>query len=458
MPDDAGAPGPNIMIITCHDIGDYFGCYGTPVPTPNIDSLASDGILFERHFSTATVCSPSRGSIMTGCYPHTNGLTGLVHRGHALNTQSYLTLPTLLSQHGYQTHLFGLQHEHWDPHQLGYEHVHEGASRHVDDVVPMFTEWLRGQGAVKGPFLAALGFIETHRNGMAPSGFTYKSYEPADPASVQVPLFLADIPAVRRELAAFYGAISLVDKEIGEMLRALDDKGLSENTLVIFTSDHGASFLHSKGTLYDGGTKVGLVMRWPGKLARGRRVASLTSHIDILPSICELLRLEVPHYVQGQSFVPQMMGEQDEGREMVFAGHAYASRMARSQRFKYIRHRVRMCLFDVGMREAVLCPAGPWENQEVLDHYSARRRTEELYDLESDPAELYNVADDPAYAEALQEMRAGLDAHLDQTDDHFRSLYVPDGLQPSEAGWELVRLAKTRDDPNIEALVALGEA
>ena len=101
---------PNIILITPHDLGDYLGCYGTPVPTPHTDSLARDGVLFRNHFSCGTVCSPSRGGIIPGCYPHTNGLMGLVHSGWELDVATCPPIMQLLSDAGYQTHLFVFQH------------------------------------------------------------------------------------------------------------------------------------------------------------------------------------------------------------------------------------------------------------------------------------------------------------------------------------------------------------
>jgi len=458
MPPRASSRRPNIVIITCHDIGDYLHCYGTPVPTPHVDALAHEGVLFGQHFSTATVCSPSRGSIVTGCYPATNGLTGNVHRGDELDLDHYPTLAMQLRERGYETHLFGFQHEHWDPTRLGYQVVHSGRSRHVDDVAPLFAEWLAARPAGAGPFLAGMGFTETHRMGMNPSGFKYPAYEPSDPKDVAVRPYLPDIPAVRQELADFYGAVKLVDAGVGQVLWALDRAGLRERTLIIFTSDHGASFLHSKATLYDGGIRVGLLMCWPGVLPTGHRVESLTSHVDILPTIFDLCGWRVPAHVQGQSCADAARGEaKHSGRLRVYAGRGYDGRMVRSQEFKYIRHLTSRCIFDVGMREIVLCPAGVWQNQEVFEHYSARRNREELFDLRHDPAELHNLVEDARYRSVLEEMRTALDTHLEETGDHFRTLGVPTAFDPPASGWELVREARRDGDPNLAAIVALGE-
>jgi len=428
---------PNVVIITCHDLGDYLRCYGTPVRTPNLDAVAAQGAVFANHFSSGSVCSPSRGSIMTGCYPHTNGLMGLVHRGWELDVERCPPLPVLLGEAGYETHLFGFQHEHWDAARLGYQHLHPAPHNHCEEVTPVFTEWLRSSAAASRPFAASVGFSETHRMGLKPSHFKRDVYEPADPAEVRVPPYLPDIPEVRRDLADFYGAINLVDKMVGRILEALDRAGLARDTLLIFTTDHGASFMHSKATLYDGGTKVALLMRWPGSIAAGLRCPNLTSHVDVLPTLLELLGLPVPDHVEGRSFAAAARGNSTDARPYVFAEKNYTNyydptRMARSHDLKYIRKGLRTCIFDFVIPELELCPSSFRSNRKVFEFYSAKRCNEELYDLRTDPGEMSNLAEEPAYEEALRQMRAALDAHLEATDDPFRNLRN-DILMPQEA-------------------------
>ena len=262
---------PNILLITCHDLGDYLGCYGTPIGTPNIDSLSRNGIQLCNHFSTAPICSPARGSILTGCYPHTNGLMGLVHRGWDLNVGQYPTIPSILRNNGWNTALFGFQHESIEPKTLGYEEVFAGKDTHCENVVPLFEKWVRERKTTT-PFYAAMGFKEVHRMGMNPSHFRMDGYPYADPSEVAVPPCMPDIPATRQDLAEFYGAIRYMDHWVGRVLDALNSAGLRENTAVIFTTDHGASFMHSKATLYDGGTRVAFIASLPGALPEGLRV------------------------------------------------------------------------------------------------------------------------------------------------------------------------------------------
>ena len=339
---------PNVVIITCHDLGDYLGCYDTPVSTPNLDALAGQGLIFQNHFAAASICSPSRGSLMTGCYPHTHGLMGLVPRGWEMDVDRCPALPTILQNAGYQTHLFGIQHEHWDPQRVGYAHVHPVASTCSDDVAPVFVNWLRGRQEAAQPFLANIGLFEPHRFGLASHGYdeallgTLPShfrreevYGSTDPARVEVRPYLPDIPEMRQEVADFYGAVEFVDHHVGNVLQALDEAGLTENTLVLFATDHGASFPHSKGTLYDGGVKVACMMRWPGHMPSGGRVTDLTSHVDILPTLLELLNLPVPSRCQGLSLAETVRGALGPEREYVYSEKNYTqyydpARMIRS--------------------------------------------------------------------------------------------------------------------------------
>jgi len=434
---------PNVLIITCHDLGDFVGCYGTPVATPNVDSIAADGVIFAQHFSTGSVCSPARGSIVTGCYPHTHGLMGLVHRGWELDVERCPPLPTLLAGAGYRTHLFGFQHEHWDPSRLGYQQVHGG--RTCELVAAETAQWLRSDArAGDEPFLAAVGWSETHRLGL-PSHFNRDVYEPADPADVEVPPYLPDVPEMREDLAGLYGAVKHMDQAVGEILAALDEAGLRDNTLVIFAADHGASFIHAKATLYDGGTKVPWLMRWPGGLDAPMRCEKLTSHVDIAPTLLDLLGVAIPAHVQGQSLADRLRAGRpdDDGREYVFAeknvtNYYDPTRMVRSDSMKYIRKGLRTCVFDFQIPEIEQCSCDFRRHKGVREFYSARRCTEELYDLEADPGELSNLIDDPARADALAELRAALDAHLEATDDPFRHLRN-DLLMPADVYPEVMR-------------------
>ncbi|MCI8624588.1 MAG: sulfatase [Provencibacterium sp.] len=414
---------PNILFITCHDLGDYLGCYGTPVETPCIDSIAQHGVQLCNHFSTATICSPARGAILTGCYQHTNGLMGLVHRGWNLDVEHCPTLPATLAQNGWQTALFGFQHEHMQPKELGYQEIHAGKDAHCENVVPLFEEWLAGRGGSDKPFYAAMGFSEVHRMGMNPSHFRMEGYPYADPAEVEVRPYLPDIPETRQDLSEFYGAIRYMDHWVGRALQALERAGLRENTLVIFTTDHGASFMHSKATLYDGGTRVAFLASLPGRLPEGLRVQAITSHVDILPTMLAQLGVPAPEGVQGRD-VSAILSGSASGRDYAFSeenynNHFVPGRAVRSERYRYIKNGLQINIFDFLIPEIELSTSDFRKNRKVFDFYSAERVLEELYDHQSDPGELHNLAADPAYSEILAEHQAALARHMEKTNDPF---------------------------------------
>jgi len=414
---------PNIVFVTCHDLGDYLGCYGTPVDTPNIDSIAANGVLFNYHYSTATICSPARGSILTGCYPHTNGLAGLVHRGWELNVDKCIPMPTILSNNGYETNLFGFQHEHWDPYKLGYKNVFVAKDNHCENVIPLFCDWLEKR-VDERPFLASIGFSEVHRMGMNPSHFKKDGYMPVDPSEVEVRPYLPDIEPIREDLADFYGAIRYTDKWIGELLAAIEKAGIIDNTLIVFTTDHGASFYHSKATLYEGGTKVALLMSWKGNLPAGKVINGLTSHVDILPSILSMLDIPIPDYVEGRSFLNAIYGDGSTERKYAvseenYNNHFVPGRAIRTDRYRYIKNGIRICLFDFLIPEIELSNADFRRNLDVFNFYPTDRCEEELYDLKNDPGERVNLAGNPEYDEVMAEMREILSTHLKETNDPF---------------------------------------
>jgi arylsulfatase A-like enzyme len=422
---------PNVLIFVPHDLGDFLPAYGVPVRAPNSERLAREGVVCENHFAVGTVCSPSRGGLMTGCYPHTTGFMGLVHRGWALDVDNFPTVPMRMREAGWQTCLFGGQHEHPEPQRLGYDLVDlpgpKGEKNYIENGVRDAVAWLRSDAAKEQPFYVSIGSGEVHRFGLKPSGWERDCYDYPDPAEVTVPPWLPDIPEIRSELSQFYGAINHFDREVGKVLDALDETGLAENTIVILTTDHGASFIHAKATLYDGGTKVAGIWRWPAGLSAGKRCAALTSHVDIMPTLSELCGFEPPERQEGRSFAPQLKGETEDGREFVFAEKNYTnyydpSRFARSKRYKYIRKGLATCIFDFLIPEMELSHHDFRSHREVYEFYSGTRCREELYDLDADPGELHNLAADAAHSRELARMRAALEEHLERTDDPFRHL------------------------------------
>ena len=414
---------PNIVLIVCHDLGRHLPCYGVRGPaTPNIDRLAAEGAVFDQYFATAPLCSPSRGSIFTGTYPHTNGLMGLVNRGWDMPDRTP-TLAQTLREGGYVTYLFGFQHEKKDARRSGYEHLMQvRGPHHAEAVVPALVEFLHGarDATRHNPFLAVVGLSEVHRP------FKQPRYTPGDPAAVAVPGYLPDEPGVREDLADLQGLVEAVDTQVGLLLDTLRDTGLERETLVVLTTDHGIAMPGAKSTLYDTGIGTALVMRWPGVVPAARRVDALLSNVDLFPTLLAATGLAAPATVQGRSFWPLLVGGEYTAHDAVYAEKTYhdaydPKRAIRTGQYKYIRN------FEPGP-DLVLpadIAAGP-SAPAVAPRTQRPRPEEELYDLEADPWEQTNLAADPAWAAVREELRTRLLAWMTDTADPLLRGPIPD--------------------------------
>jgi len=414
MPNESSASfgsRPNILMVNCHDLGRHVGCLGAPIQTPQMDALAGDGVLFTNHFCTAASCSPSRGSIMTGRYPHNNGLIGLAHIGWEIGAQE-VTLPMYLNAAGYSTHLFGVQHEHNEAARLGYRHIDESRrdASGATELLIGFLESVRQPGDKS--FFVSTGFSEPHR----PYG--REDYDNDDPDEVEPLPYLPDKPGIREDIAGLHGLIYRVDECVGQIVEALDRTGLAENTVLIFTTDHGIAMPRAKGTCYDPGIGTTLMMRWPGHFDGGRRQRELLTNCDLLPTLLDLAAARTPDCVDGRSFLALLDGGNYQPREDIFAEMTWHDkynpmRCVRTPTHKYVR--------NFGDRPLVYLPADIYvapAGEETRDEfYATRRPQEELYDLEQDPLEMSNLIDDPDHAEVAERLRKRVADWMLETND-----------------------------------------
>ncbi|HET8949301.1 MAG TPA: sulfatase, partial [Solirubrobacteraceae bacterium] len=414
---------PNILYLHSHDTGRFIQPYGHQVPTPNIQRLADQGLLFRKAFCAAPTCSGSRSALLTGEYPHANGMMGLAHRGFALYDYSHHIVHTL-REAGYWSGLIGEQHLSRDPSVLGYDHVIESDTNHVDYVAPAAVDLIAQ--APPEPFFLSVGFFETHREYFEPTSVRDALYSlPPDN--------LPDTPETRRDMASYKASARSLDQGVGSVLNALDEHDLADDTLVILTTDHGLAFPGAKGTLYDRGIGVLLIMRGPGGAHGGRVSNALVSHVDIFPTICELAGIEPPARLQGRSLLPVMRREVEDVNDAVFAELTYHAayepvRAVRTERWKYIRRfgdRLRPVLpnVDDSPTKDLLIAEG-WADVELPQ--------EALHDLRFDPVEAHNLIDAPRCAEVAEEMRARLDEWMRATEDPLL-----DGPVPAPEGAEL---------------------
>jgi len=410
----------HLIQITCHDLGRHLGCYGaTAVRTPNLDRFAAEGVRFEQSYCTSPGCSPSRAALATGRFPHSNGVMGLAHAGFRWDLgAAERHTAELLGAHGYETHLFGLQHVTSDVKRLGFHHVHgRGTARDVAGAVAAFLE----SASPTTPLFLELNLFEPHRP------YDHGGVEPDDAAGVVVPPFLPNTPEAVLETAALQGAIREADAAVGRLLSALEAAGLAENTLVVFTTDHGVAMPRAKCTLYDPGIGTALLARWPsGGVAGGRTVSELVSNLDVLPTLLEAAGAPVPENVQGASLLSLARGEAGEPRTAIYAEKTYHSyydpmRAVRTADHKYIRN-FETCFL-------VECPGdvqqAPIYRAELQRYVASTHPEVELYDLRADPLEEHNLAGDREYADVERELDTMLWRWMEDTDDPLLEGPVP---------------------------------
>jgi N-sulfoglucosamine sulfohydrolase len=425
---------PNILYIHSHDTGRYVQPYGFQVPTPNIQLLADQGVLFREAFCAAPTCSGSRASLLTGQYCHNNGMMGLAHRGWTLNDYGKHWVHTL-REAGYRSVLIGEQHISTDPHVIGFDRVVEVDSHRAEAVAPTTIETLHQQP--DGPWFLSVGFFETHRSFFAPTSVRDTLYS-------LPPTGLPDVPPTRRDMAAFKASARSLDQGIGAVLHALHDLDLTDNTLIICTTDHGVAFPMAKATLYDRGTGVMLLMRGPGGFTGGKVFDAMVSHLDVYPTICELAGIGPPSWLQGESLMPMVRGEADRLHDAIFAEITYHAayepqRSVRSERWKYIRR-----FTDYPHPVLANCDDSASKDLWVEHGWGERIIPEEqLFDLLFDPNEGSNLAGDPSRSGVLSEMRERLETWMRETDDPL----LEGPVQPPEGAMINEQTQGSPDDP-----------
>jgi len=427
--------GMNILLMIADDLGRMTGCYGEPsIRTPHIDRLAGEGTRFDMAFTSTASCSASRSVIFTGLHTHETGQYGLHHDHHHFMTfADVATAPALLNESGWHTGIIGKVH-------VGPETVYpwitreESRSRDAGWVADRARAYFADRRADARPFFLTIGFIDPHRDETR-GGFGNETFGAEDPVvspdAVSVPPFLTDLPEVRQELADYYRSVHRLDRGVGLVLGALADEGMADSTLVVFLSDNGAPFLNSKTTLYDAGVHLPLIMRRPGQRA-GIANPNLVSFTDLLPTFLDLAgRAPDRGRRKGRSLLPIL--EQETllpDWDRVFGSHTFhevtnywPTRFLRTPRYKYHRNIAWQLDFPFS---GDLYGSLSWEGirrqrpaligkRSVVNY--VRRPPEELYDLQADPLEVRNLANDPGNAERLVSMRTALEAWQRETDD-----------------------------------------
>lgn len=406
---------PNIIVFVSHDTGRCIGSMGRQIRTPFLDEFAGQGVAFRKAFSTSPLCSPSRASLFTGRFPHETGVLGLVDSRCGWDLDPGCRhLAATLKESGYRTGLCGFQHETLDARRIPFDDIISGSGHgsngghalgaHAAEI----DSWL-AKRAGEQPFYLQIGCHETHRD-FDRFGAIPEAGEPAE-----IPEGLKDIPSIRDDFQAFLGAVRLLDNGFGAIMKVLEKHRLTEDTLIVATTDHGIDYPRIKGTFRDPGIETFLLMRYPrGNWRAGAVEPGLVSLIDVLPTILDFVGIPDGQSLPGKSLRPVLEGSGETAERAIYAEKTYhdiydPTRMVRTDRFKYICYFEKTIIDDVRIATV---ERSHWVERSLL-----RQADEELYDLEHDPMEKNNLISDPGYSGQLKKLRAHLYDWMEKTGD-----------------------------------------
>lgn len=426
----------NLVYLHTHDSGRWLQPYGHAVPTPNLMAFAAQSLLFRNAYCCGPTCSPSRAGLLTGMAPHTNGMLGLAHRGFALyEPQKHLA--AFLHRHGFETALSGIQHETevGNEYTLGYETILAPGMQmdqlHFDTVQ---YDLDNAEAAVRflrqphdRPFFLSYGMFNTHR--------AYPDHRGTgiNPDYLLPPWPVADTPENREDMADYLYSAQVADRCVGRVLEGLKEAGLEENTIVLVTTDHGLALPLMKCNLYDTGIGVALMLRYPGNPSAGRVTDALVSQVDLFPTLCDLLKLPRPDWLQGVSLLP-LIERGEAVRSEIFSEVTYHAayepqRCIRTNDWKLIvRYDDYRGVVAPNIDE---CPAK--NGLARAGYYRRLMPREELYNLKADPVERQNLINDPACAEIYHDLLHRLNRWMQATGDPLLSVRhrvpKPEGAQ-----------------------------
>jgi N-sulfoglucosamine sulfohydrolase len=428
---------PNILLLLSDDHSyPYVSCYGnTNVKTPALDRFAAEGMKFHRFFTAAPQCVPSRAALMTGRSP----VAARITRFSSPLARDEITFPELLKKDaGYFVGVCGRSYhldgsgKRGDPGQLEkhglrtfeqrFDYVKTGSDTKAAEQAAEFLS-LKPQDK---PFCLWLNFSDPHHVWNAPAEFR------PDPASLKLPAHWPDLPGMREQLADYCAEVNRLDRSVKAVLDLLEQRGLTRNTLVLFAGDNGAALPHGKGSLYDPGSNVPFLVRWPGRIKPGGESHTLLSGEDVAPTLLAAAGLPIPARMSGVSFLPLLKAEAFTPRKHIFvergphgsvpvslnmnsSGYDLA-RAVRSDRNKFIYN----CTPWIPYGPVDSSEGAAWKEMNAANaagkladglrstYFTTPRPVYELYDLQSDPSELNNVSGQPEFAAIEQELREAL--------------------------------------------------
>lgn len=427
---------PNILFVLSDDhSAPYLGCYGTQwIATPTLDKFAAEGVRFTRAFTAAPQCVPSRTALMTGRSP----VAARMGRFSSPLPKDVPTAQEALRTKGYYTGICG-RYFHLDgsvnPSQAtaqAYEKNQMKTFKQRVDILdisnqvkaPEFFDRFLTEKPKDRPWFFWMNFNDPHH-----------PWDPGDnvidPAKVQVPIHLPDLPGVRADLARYGGEIQRADKSFADALAVLRKHNEEANTIVVFMGDNGMAFPHGKGSLFDPGLNVPLIARWPGKF-KPAVTDKLISGEDLAATFMDIGGAVAPTGVSGKSFYPLLTGRPYTPREYIFAARLHhgnaafttetkasefdLSRCVRSARYKLIYNLTPHMEYwpvdssrDAGWQQILAAhKAGTLKPAHEQAYFRNPRPILELYDLDTDPGELRNLAGRAEYKDVQQTLMYAL--------------------------------------------------
>lgn len=431
----------NILYIHTHDSGRVLSPYGYQVPTPHLKAFAKEAVLFRQAYCAGPTCSPSRAAMLTSLYPHQNGMLGLAQRGFSMDYKKHLV--QYLNAKGYHTALCGIQHEAgWyldcgdGAKQIGYQEelTKDNSGYRQEDLIDWDKEnagevcrWLKKYNSEK-PFFLSYGMYATHRR------FPDRADNEVKAGYVLPPYPMPDSPETREDFTGYIKSVKSADTCFGQVINSLKEAGLWEDTIILFTTDHGLANPFAKCTLSDSGVGVALMLHTPGTGSHGIVTDNLVSHVDVFPTLCDLAGLEKPDYLEGVSFARTVLGEKEPTREAVFGEINFhtsyePARFVRTSRYKYIRYYDTTYL-DINQSNIDESLSKEYFVRHGLDRQ--HKYQEALYDLIYDPGERNNLSGRAEYEPVRKEMAEKLEEFQKKTADPL--LDGPIAIKP---GWKV---------------------
>ncbi|MFT5108837.1 MAG: N-sulfoglucosamine sulfohydrolase, partial [Pseudoalteromonas tetraodonis] len=410
---------PNLLLIIADDCTfSDLGVYGGQAKTPNLDKLATQGLKFNHCYQAAPMCSPTRHCLYTGLYPVKSG----AYPNHTFAKPGTKSIAHYLGDTGYSVALSGKSHV--APKEV-FPFQYSGVKNNPD--LKVIDQMMAKSKQSGNPFCLFACSNEPHMP------YTLGDASAYPPDEIKLPPHYVDTPTTREQFSKYLAEITYYDWQVGELMKLLDKHGIADNTLVLVLSEQGNAFPFAKWTCYERGLQSGFIARWPGKIKPGSQTDAMVEYVDIVPTFLEATGTNIPEILEGKSFLPVLQGKTDQHKAFSYGIHTtrginsgsphYGIRSVRDKRYRYIRN----LSPEVDFKNTVYthpyfkewlakAEAGDEQAKQITGRYT-KRPAEELYDCDSDPWNLTNLAGDPEHATIVTELSEQLDRWMKQQGD-----------------------------------------